>query len=362
MKTLSNFFIVSALTCISATVAYSQDCNSYLRQAAELVSQKKYCDAKVYYQKYKDCDADADVSTEIAMCDRYCKIQVMDGGEDETVVTTEMGKPTPERTSSDNRTDRDKPAQTRTSSSSSTVKPVKSTQGFNGFNNITFGARAGMNFTKFGGSDANVFLDEMDDEFGMKMKNPFKPGIQLGVVVNIPIKNEIMFQSGIIFTQQGAKWKGSISESEMGITIKGEIVAKMNLNYLQIPLNILYRHDLNNDFLLLLQAGPYLGYGINGKIKGKTTVSVSGLSKEEMELLKLLGVKLGSESEEEELKFGEEDGLKRLDLGVGLGAGLLFKEKIHVGLGYNIGLAKIVSDVDMKNNGIALTLTYMFGK
>jgi|GEM_PF-6140022 len=84
MKVTSKIFIVLALTCHSATAAYSQDCNSYLQQATKLVSQKKYCDAKTYYQKYKDCDADADVNTEIAMCERYCKLQNIDNGDNET--------------------------------------------------------------------------------------------------------------------------------------------------------------------------------------------------------------------------------------------------------------------------------------
>ena len=85
MKVTSKIFIVLALVCLSAAAAYSQDCNSYLKQAAELVSQKKYCDAKRYYQRYSDCDPSTDVSSEIAMCERFCNLQ---GGESETVSTT----------------------------------------------------------------------------------------------------------------------------------------------------------------------------------------------------------------------------------------------------------------------------------
>ena len=65
-----------ALICLTAVTAYSQDCNTYLRQATEMKSQKKYCEAKEYYQRYRNCNADADVSTEIAMCERLCKTQV----------------------------------------------------------------------------------------------------------------------------------------------------------------------------------------------------------------------------------------------------------------------------------------------
>ena len=72
MKIISKIFIVLALTYVSVIATYSQDCNTYLQKASELVSQKKYCDAKVYYQRYSKCDHDADVSTEIALCERFC--------------------------------------------------------------------------------------------------------------------------------------------------------------------------------------------------------------------------------------------------------------------------------------------------
>jgi len=217
-----------------------------------------------------------------------------------------------------------------------------------GFSNATFGVRAGVNFTKFGGSDADIFADDLD-EYGLDMKTSFKPGIQLGVVVNFPMKNEkLTFQTGLIYSQQGAKWKASGTVTYLTVPIKCEADVRMNLNYFQIPLNFLYRHDLNSDLSLLLQAGPYICYGINGKLKSKVKVSAAGVTE--------------SESDEENLKFGSEDELNNFDLGLGLGVGVLFREKIHVGLGYNLGFANISSDVNIKNKGFALTITYMFNK
>ena len=96
MKIKSKLFIVFALLCVGAAAAYGQDCNGYLQQATELMSQKKYCSAKSYYQRYGNCNADADVSTEIAMCERLCRINVMEGEEEAPVeVITEREKPAP---------------------------------------------------------------------------------------------------------------------------------------------------------------------------------------------------------------------------------------------------------------------------
>jgi len=100
--------------CVTATAAYSQDCNSYLKQAAELVSQKNYCDALSLYRKYRDCNADADVSTEIAMCERRCKL---DGGNPEIDNTTQQGNTTSEGS---------RTVKNTTSSSKSAVKSAPS--------------------------------------------------------------------------------------------------------------------------------------------------------------------------------------------------------------------------------------------
>ncbi|MCL2651491.1 MAG: porin family protein [Candidatus Azobacteroides sp.] len=78
MKITSKIFIIFALMCVSAAAAYSQnsqDCNSYLKQATELRDKGDYCQAKQYYQMYQNCNADADVSTEIAMCENRIKLQ-----------------------------------------------------------------------------------------------------------------------------------------------------------------------------------------------------------------------------------------------------------------------------------------------
>lgn len=75
MKITSKFLIIFALMCVCTSVAFSQDCSSYKLRAEELASKGDYCQAKQYYLMYQNCNADVDVSTEIAMCERYCKLQ-----------------------------------------------------------------------------------------------------------------------------------------------------------------------------------------------------------------------------------------------------------------------------------------------
>ena len=205
---------------------------------------------------------------------------------------------------------------------------------------LTFGARAGLNLTN------------MKMKTGSFSMSPdMKAGIQLGVVAEYGLSDAFFIQPGLLFAQQGCKME--MSESYMGESMKSS--DKMTLNYLQIPVNAQYKVGLGN-MKLLLQAGPYLGFAISGKEKGETTYSYGG-EKE-------------TEKYNEKIDF-KEDGWKRFDFGLGIGAGLQFGN-IQAGLGYNLGLANIAdSDDDIEfssgktktnNNGIVLTVTYFFGK
>ena len=209
---------------------------------------------------------------------------------------------------------------------------------------VTFGVRAGANFSKFGGSDADIFAEDFED-YGVDIKNVFQPGIQFGVVASFSLNENLMFQPGLIFSQQGGKWK--VSGSEDGV--KYDVKLGMTLNYLQIPLNFQYKHDLENDLSLLLQAGPYLGYWIKGKMKMKVSASEGGTS---MNVSNTEKVKFGS---------GDDADFKAFDFGLGVGAGFQYGN-IQAVLGGNFGLAKLDPDVNMKNIGLAFTVTYLFGK
>ena len=195
---------------------------------------------------------------------------------------------------------------------------------------LTFGARAGLNLT-------NVSVKVGNSSTSGDMK----PGIQLGVVAEYSLNESFVIQPGLLFAQQGTKTE--YSYSDRGVSMKGK--DKMILNYLQIPVNAQYKVDLGG-MKLLLQAGPYLGFAISGKMKGEETFE---------------GRK---EKYDQKLEFGSDNGYyKRFDFGLGIGAGLEFGN-IQVGLGYNLGLANIRSSEDnkVKNSGLALTGTYFFGK
>ena len=187
---------------------------------------------------------------------------------------------------------------------------------------LTFGARAGLNLT-------NVF---QEDESGNLKGLDWKPGFQIGAAAEYDLLNEeIYFQTGILFSQQGMKTEGSLLGSKVKLM--------WNLNYIQIPINLVGKVDLGST-TFFLQAGPYLGYGIGGKLTAEA----------------------GGESTSEKIKFGSGDDadFRAFDLGLGAGAGFQFGN-LQTGLGLNYGLVNLGKDVKVKNIGLVFTLTYMFG-
>ncbi len=199
---------------------------------------------------------------------------------------------------------------------------------------FTFGARAGFNLTSFGGSDK--------DFLGSSPK--MKPGFQIGVVGEYAFGDAFAIQPGILFATQGAKYKESVNY--MGVDVDYETT--MNLNYIQIPINLQYKVDLGST-KLLLQAGPYLGYGLGGKEKYK----VSGGGESESGDYK---IKFGS-GDDEDVEYVD----NAFDFGLGVGAGLQFGN-LQAGVGYNFGFTSLFDEGTLKNNGLAITLTYLFGK
>lgn len=99
---------------------------------------------------------------------------------------------------------------------------------------------------------------------------------------------------------------------------------KIHTSYLEVPVYVVYMHPLENEGKLFGGLGPYLAYGLGGKIKGP------GFS---------------------EKSFDKDNGLKRFDAGLTFTAGCIFPAGFHGRIAYDLGLADIDRiDVDHTRN------------
>lgn len=198
------------------------------------------------------------------------------------------------------------------------------------FAQLSFGVKAGLNLStatqKFGG-------EKVDD---IKMK----PGFNLGLIADYSISDLLAVETGLTVENKGFKMK----EEEKFFGIKTESKMTTNLFYATIPVDI----RLNFSKLYVL-VGPYFGVAVAGKVK--TTVKADG----------------EKETESEKLEFGNdelESDMKRMDVGLGFGAGYELNDNLGLRLGYDLGLSNLLpggdKDNSMKNGSLNISATYKF--
>jgi hypothetical protein len=141
-------------------------------------------------------------------------------------------------------------------------------------------------------------------------------GFRAGLIADLSL-GPIGVQPGILFSQKGAK-----ASSGDG---------KITLNYIDVPVYLLYKIGLPGAKVLLM-AGPNFGYALNGK------------------------------TPDGDIEFGSGDNqLKKLDLGLGLGAGVQFL-KLQGTVNYTMGLTNLsnYSGETVKNNVLSISLAFFF--
>ena len=196
---------------------------------------------------------------------------------------------------------------------------------------FSFGGRMGYNLTKF----------SEKDKYQPHDFNKFLEGFQIGVVGEYAVSDAFAIQPVILLTTQRGQYKHSNTYRTL-----------TKINYLQIPINALYKLNLG-DTKLLLQAGAYFGYALSGKRECVGEHNFHGFLMSHHEC-------------EQKIKFGKQHMMKPFDFGLGLGAGLQLGN-VQAGVGYNIGLANLSTyhkdwNHSLKNRGWAITLTHFFGK
>ncbi|MCU7549358.1 PorT family protein [Chitinophagaceae bacterium LB-8] len=190
-------------------------------------------------------------------------------------------------------------------------------------NKTTFGIRAGVNFQNINGKDG-------EDN---KLQNDLKTGFNAGVNAEIPVGTDTYIQPGVLFTQKGTKWENSDT--------------KIKLSYIDIPVNLLYKPVLGTG-KMVVGFGPYVGFGIGGKIE--------------------------NDQDEVDIEFSNEHSategatFKRMDAGANFLAGYEFSNKLSFQLNAQLGLVDInpkVSGVsndktNWRNTGWGFSLGYRF--
>lgn len=195
---------------------------------------------------------------------------------------------------------------------------------------VSFGVRAGVNLQNLNGKDFD----------GEKLENDLIFGFHAGVDVEIPVAPDFSFQPGVLFSTKGA----SVDED------------KINLGYIEVPLHFLYKPMLGSG-RLIIGLGPYVSYGVTGKIKQDEGSDID--------------IKFKNNLTDEDLlnEFeGEFFHLKGFDAGADIVAGYQLESNLYIQLNAQLGLLDIYPDYPddeddetvIKNTGFGLSVGYRF--
>jgi hypothetical protein len=182
---------------------------------------------------------------------------------------------------------------------------------------VSWNVKAGMNISNWTGG-------EVEDAKA-------KIGFKIGAGMEYALDKTWSLQPSLFLTSKGVKGE----EEEAKVTI--------NQVYLELPVNLQARVPVSDKTNFIFAAGPYLAYGIGGKISGATSEG---------------DVDYSSSTN----TFGE-NRFKRFDAGLGLGVSLEVS-RVIVGLEGQLGLTKIgdgaSSDGSPKNINFGVTVGYKF--
>ncbi len=194
-----------------------------------------------------------------------------------------------------------------------------------------FGVRAGFNMVNINGEVG-----------GEDLETALKPSFNAGLFYEINVASDFYFQPNLLFSMKGAQ-----DEDDSKL--------KYNVGYIELPLHFLYKPQLGSGSIIV-GFGPYLAYGVTGKIKYED---------EDMD------IKFKNDLGEEdaiELMEGEAFFLKPFDAGADVFFGYEFPFKLSVQFNAQLGLLNLFPKVDgeelddtsIKNINFGLSLGYRF--
>jgi hypothetical protein len=189
---------------------------------------------------------------------------------------------------------------------------------------LRIGPEVGLNFS-------NMTV-KYEDNRGRNVKESgdFATGLRLGLVLDAPLDRNFYLQPGFFFMRKG--YADNI----------GPYDYKFKVNYLEIPVNLLYKSRYGRSGRFFIGGGPYLAVALGGKVEDEDGRDYS-------------------------LKIGNnypKDDIRRLDLGINITTGYEFRRGLFLRGNAGLGVANVApggdEDYRLRNWGLGLSIGYLF--
>lgn len=207
---------------------------------------------------------------------------------------------------------------------------------------VKWGLQAGVNLSNI------VMVDEAGQQYDTKSI----PRVQLGLTVDIPLVADLYVQPAALYSGKGFKHNDSWFAGE-----SNELLVAAS--YVEVPVVLLYKPRLGIGNLLV-GAGPYAAYGVNGKWQSETDVTIGDIVIENHGDVIFRNDVMDGE-------FGSYLYGKPLDYGANVLIGYEFANTFAAQLNAQWGLSNLQPTIDgakrdgkVKNTGFSISLGYKF--
>ena len=200
---------------------------------------------------------------------------------------------------------------------------------------VSFGVRAGANYSKWQGESLQLVEDLVDKTDGYVVTKG-TIGWHVGGYVNIPITRGLSFEPGLSYTKKGYGIKGDFQISALkmlGINIGAQVMQ----HYIDMPMVV--KVDVYKG--LNVYAGPQVSYLVRSTLNAKAG---------------LLGISLFNRG------FGITERFNKFDIGLTGGLGYQFNNGLNIQAGYDHGLSKLDknNNYDIHNRVVKVSLGFGF--
>jgi hypothetical protein len=172
---------------------------------------------------------------------------------------------------------------------------------------VKFGITGGLTLSTVNYSSPSLTLN------GVSVSTSPLVGFNVGVLADITLGN-FSIQPAVLYTTKASKTTSTATYGEDGPSVAS---GTTTLNFIEVPVNIIYNIPVEKAGKVFFGAGPFIAYGTGGTSKsGDNSANIN---------------------------FGNNsgDGLSNPDLGVNILAGFRFNSGLFFSAGYEIGLANL---------------------
>lgn len=253
---------------------------------------------------------------------------------------------------------------------------------------VTIGLRAGLNIS---GMRNNIHNNDVSKIFGdqpyiLDVHN--KAGINFGISVDIPLMKSLWINTGVFYNSTGAKFSFKQDNSKIveGVYLD-DYTANITMHNIRVPVQASYRYNINRNYQLQVNLGPYFAYGIGGKAyihndvekvklgdidltgnpefnyitpmddyDGSSMIDPSQADRDEVKILGLSNI-----------NDKNSNYVKPFDMGIAFGAGITILKKYYAGFNYDGGLVNVngkrtraFNHNSAKNHTFSINIGYNF--